>query len=178
MEMIGRLLPALCTLLLIFPPASQPQTTKISTEFLMTLYAPVDPPHDVDSGLSIYNVRAGGTVKGPKINGTLVAPSAAWVRAMPSGVYSLDARATIKTDDGAVIHLAYNGIIQETKESEAKGQRGEIVTFSDHYFVITATFETSSKKYDWLNSIQAIGKIVEDQAGKNPHVTYDLFIIR
>jgi hypothetical protein len=178
MKLAVRLLPAVCILPLIFPSVSQPQTTKISTEFLMTINAPLDPPQEIDSSLTIYNVRAGGWVKGPKINGTLAAPAGAWVRAMPSGEYRLDVRATIKTDDGALIYLTYDGIIKETKESEAKGARGEIVTFDDHYFAISLTLQTSARKYDWLNSIQCVGKIVEDQSGKNPHVSYDVFIVR
>ena len=176
--LVARSLPAVCILLLVFPAALQPQTTKISTEFMMTINAPLDPPQEVDSSLTIYNVRTGGWVKGPRIKGTLEAPSGAWVRAMPSGEYRLDVRATIKTDDGALIYLSYDGIIKETKESEAKGARGEVVTFDDHYFVIALTLETSAKKYDWLNSVQCVGKIVEDQSGKNPHVTYDVFVVR
>jgi hypothetical protein len=64
-----------CSLLLIFPRALPSQTTTISTEYLMTIYAPLDPVRGVDSRLYIYNVRDGGWVKGPKINGTIIAPS-------------------------------------------------------------------------------------------------------
>jgi Protein of unknown function (DUF3237) len=97
---------------------------------------------------------------------------------MPSGVNRLDVRATIKTDDGAIIYLSYNGVIKDSQESEARSAKGDVLTFADHYFVIAPTLETSSKKYDWLNAVQCVGKIVEDQAGKNPHVTYDLFVVR
>ena len=52
------------------------QTTSISTEYVMTLHAPLDPPQEIDSALVIHNVREGGWVKGPGIEGKLRAPAA------------------------------------------------------------------------------------------------------
>lgn len=145
----------------------------------MTIYAPLDSVHAVDSALYIYNVRPGGWVKGPKINGTIVAPSGDWLRVMPSGVSRLDVRATIKTDDGALIYLTYNGIIKDTKESEDRVEKGEVLTSNDHYFIIAPTMETSAAKYEWLNGVQCVGKIVEDKADKNEsYVKYDVFVLR
>jgi len=43
----------------ILSAAGDGPTTSVSTEYLMTLYAPVDPPKAVDSTLVIYNVRVG-----------------------------------------------------------------------------------------------------------------------
>jgi hypothetical protein len=60
----------------------------------MTLYAPLEAGQAVDSALYIYNVGPGGWVKGPKINGTILAPSGDWSRVLPSGVSRLDVRAT------------------------------------------------------------------------------------
>jgi hypothetical protein len=54
-------------------PAGGP-TTALEIEYLMTLFAPVDPPKPIDPTLVIYHVRPGGWVAGPKIKGTLVAP--------------------------------------------------------------------------------------------------------
>lgn len=58
------------------PSSAVGPTTALETEFLMTLYAPVDPPKPIDPGLVIYLVRPGGWVAGPNIRGTLVAPTA------------------------------------------------------------------------------------------------------
>jgi len=172
----NRLLPLMCGALLFFPSLAPAQTTTISTEYLMTIYAPLDPVHAVDSALYIYNVRSGGWIKGPKINGTIVAPSGDWLRVLPSGVSRLDVRVTIKTDDGALIYMTYNGIIKDTKESEARSDKGEVLTSKDHYFIIAPTLETSAKKYEWLNGVQCIGKIVEDK--NEAYVKYDVFVVR
>jgi Protein of unknown function (DUF3237) len=50
------------------------------------------------------------------------------------------------------------------------------MTSSEHYFVIAPTRETSAKKYEWLNGVQCIGKIVEDK--NDPCVRYDVFVVR
>jgi len=63
---------------LLFPSMMNAQTTKISTEYLMTLYAPLEAAQEIDSSLYVYNVRPGGWVKGPRINGTLLAPGGDW----------------------------------------------------------------------------------------------------
>jgi hypothetical protein len=99
-KLMHRLIRLSCLPLLFVPWTLQAQTTKISTEYLMTLYAPLEAGEEIDSGLFIYNVRSGGWVKGPKINGTFVGPRGDWFRVLPSGVGRLDVSTTIETDDG------------------------------------------------------------------------------
>jgi len=154
------------------------QTTKITTEYLMTLYAPLDPPQKIDQALTIYNVGPGGWVKGPKIKGTLIAPGADWIRVMPGGNLRQDVRLTIKTDDGALIYLAYNGIISRTEDVAKRVARGEMLTSADEYFLMVPTMETSSEAYVWLNHVQCVGKMVEVKTGDNSFVKYDIFIVR
>jgi hypothetical protein len=155
---------------------SDAQTTKVSTEYLMTLYAPLEAGQEIDSSLEVNNVRPGGWVKGPRINGTLLAPAGDWSRALPSGASRLDVRATIKTDDGALIYISYNGIFKDSEETEARAAQGEVLTSKDLYFVIAPTMQTSAKKYDWLNAVQCIGKMVSYKS--DSYVKYDIFIAR
>jgi Protein of unknown function (DUF3237) len=54
--------------------------------------------------------------------------------------------------------------------------KGEVLTSKDVYFMTTPKFSTSSKKYDWLNHIQAVGKMISVQSGK--FVKYDVFTVR
>lgn len=143
----------------------------------MTLYAPLDAPLQIDKTLSIYNVPGGGWVKGPKINGALIA-GADWLRAMPDGSSRLDVRTAIKTDDGALIYISYNGIISHSKESFDRLIKGEVLTSKDHYFITAPTMQTSSEKYAWLNHVQCVGKIVEVKVGEGSFVKYDIFIVR
>jgi hypothetical protein len=172
----NRLLPILSMWLFLFPCALHAQTTKVTTEYLMTIYAPLDAAQAVDSTLYTYNVRPGGWVKGPRISGTIIAPSGDWSRLLPSGVSRLDVRATIKTDDGALIQLTYNGIFKDTKETEDRANRGEVLTSQDVYFITAPTLQTSAKKYEWLNGVQCIGKMVSYKS--DSYVKYDIFVVR
>jgi hypothetical protein len=161
---------------LFLPTTSNAQTTKVSTEYLMTLYAPLDAAQEIDSSFEVNNVRAGGWVRGPRINGTLLAPAGDWSQALPSGVSRLDVRATIKTDDGALIYISYNGIYRGSEEADARASKGEVLTSKDIYFVIAPTMQTSARKYDWLNAVQCVGKMVSYK--NDTYVKYDIFIVR
>jgi hypothetical protein len=48
------------------------------------------------------------------------------------------------------------------------------------YFVIAPTFRTSSsEKYDWLNKVQAVGKMVEfERGGEDSYVKSYVFVVR
>lgn len=165
--------------LLILSLASTPaaaQTTKVDTDFLMTLYAPLAAGQEIDPSLYVNNVRPGGWVKGPRINGTLVAPAGDWSRTLPSGASRLDVRATIRTDDGALIYLSYNGIYKSSEEVEARAAKGEVLSGKELYFVIAPTMQTSAPKYAWLNDVQCVGKMVSYK--NDAYVKYDIFIVR
>jgi Protein of unknown function (DUF3237) len=167
----------LCVVFALFlPTTSNAQTTKVSTEYLMTLYAPLDAAQEIDSSFEVNNVRPGGWVKGPRINGTLLAPAGDWSHALPSGVSRLDVRATIKTDDGALIYISYNGIYRSSEEADARASKGEVLTSKDIYFVIAPTMQTSAKQYDWLNAVQCVGMMVSYK--NDSYVKYDIFIVR
>ena len=113
---------------------------------------------------------------GPKIRGTLAAPSGDWFRVLQSGASRLDVRALIKTDDGALIYLTYGGVFKDGKDSEERASKGEVLTSKDLYFVIAPTLQTAAKQYDWLNGVQCVGKMVNYK--NDEYVTYDIFIVR
>lgn len=164
---------------LLFSGAAFAQSTEIKTEYLMTYQAPLDPPTPIDPTLLIVNVIPGGWAKGPAINGTFTSPGGDWLHIMPSGAMRLDVRATLKTDDGALIYMSYNGIMQHSMASGEKLNKGELLTTKDiPYFITAPTFQTSAPKYAWLNSVQAIGKVVELQLGQGGYVKYDIFVVR
>jgi hypothetical protein len=57
------------------------------------------------------------------------------------------------------IHLLQRDL-QGLGGTEARAAKGEVLTSKDIYFVIAPTMQTSAKKYDWLNAVQCIGKMV------------------
>lgn len=166
----------LCALALISAEATA-QTTTISTEYLMTFYAPLE-AQPIDTGLTIFNVLDGGWVKGPKINGTLLSPTADWLRTMPDGTLRADVRGTIKTDDGALIYITYGGVIHYPGNSLERLMNGELLTAEDFYFVTTPNLQTSAEKYAWLNKVQCVGRAAEVQVGEKSFVKYDIYVVR
>ena len=152
--------------------APHPSVT-IQTEYLATVDLSLDPPQAMGP-VRVFNFSS-GTVHGPKLNSTVIAPAANWLRMMPDGSLHLDARATIKTDDGELVLVEYNGVIVPSKEVLDRLNKGEVITSSDEYFFSTPRFTTSSAKYDWLNKTQAVQKMVSFGQG---HLRYDLFALR
>lgn len=155
------------------------QTTKVTTEYLMTYRGDLAAPYKINDAFMIFNVRApGGRAEGPKISGVFIPPGGDWMRIMPSGAMRLDVRATLKTDDGALIFISYNGVMQVTPEVMDRLMKGEVLRTEDiPYFITAPTFETSSPKYAWLNGVQAINKVVELKLGDDGYVKYDTYIL-
>jgi hypothetical protein len=67
---------------------TEAQTTEVKTEYLMTLYAPAE-RFQIDDSLMVVNAKPGGWVKGPRISGKVIAPTADWLRITPSGTLRL-----------------------------------------------------------------------------------------
>ena len=137
-------------------------TTSLPVEFLFRMSATLAPPSMVPNGPNGTRVIVpitGGTVTGPRISGTVDALGADWLTMRADGTAQLDVRALIRTDDGAVIHTSYKGIMAPTDD----GRR-----------ITTAPlFETGDEKYAWLNSIQAVAVGVPGQGT----VEYDVYRI-
>lgn len=152
--------------------------TDLSAEFVMTLHAPLDPAQAIDAALMIYNVREGGWVKGPRIEGKLKAPAADWLRILPDGTMRLDVRGTIETADGALIYINYGGVIRHTELSLAKEQSGEIIADDEMYFVISVNMRTSDERYLWVNQAQYVGKMNRVKEGAGSFVEYDIFAVK
>ncbi len=172
---------ALTLLLSLFalPLTSHAQSTQISTEYLMTIYLPTE-RKAIDPTLTIVNILPGGWVKGPGINGKVIAPGGDWLRTMPSGALRQEARLTIETEDGAFIYMSYVGVVVLSKEAVEAMGRGEVLNDKRvPYFINTPLFQTSAEKYSWMNKVQAIGKMVElKRTSTEAYVKYDVFIAR
>jgi hypothetical protein len=169
---------AIVVALIAWQPSAAAQSTGITTDYLMTLFAPLE-RFPIDNSTVIVNVKAGGWVKGPRINGRIIPPGGDWLRIMPSGVARLDVRLLIETDDGALIHMTYGGVFVTAEEVRDALARGEVVTDkSVPYFVTAPTFQTSSERYAWLNNVQAVGKMIELKRGEDAYIKYDVFVVR
>ncbi|MFM8741133.1 MAG: DUF3237 family protein [Cytophagales bacterium] len=73
----------------------------------------------------------------------------------------LDVKLILETDDGQLISNTYKGIVRNNTDGST-------------YRRIAPFFETSSKKYDWLNHIVAVGIGKFGQGG----VSYYVYAIK
>src|SRR5882724_10646472 len=87
--------------------------TEIATEFLFTVTFTVAPP--LHLGTTPLGDRrdvlvTGGDFTGPRLRGRVLPGGSDWIIARPDGALLLDVRATLETDDGALINMTYGGL--------------------------------------------------------------------
>ena len=125
----------------------------IELEPLCTLHVVLRDPIPVGAGPMgmrlIFEVES-AEVRGDRINGKLLGSAAADWLLVQGNVATLDIRATVQTDDGALIYAAYTGRTTLGPDL-APGP-----------LFVAPLFETGDERYLWLNSIQAVGKGIVD----------------
>jgi hypothetical protein len=102
----------------------------------------------------------GGRFEGPRLKASVQTPAGDWITNRADGSYRLDVRLTLKTDDGALILVTYNGIGQTTSNGAS--------------LRMAPLFETGDSRYVWLTRLQAIG--VGERVGTA--VKYDIYALK
>lgn len=98
----------------------------------------------------------GGRVEGQRLRGEIIPGGADWQIVAADGTALLEARYTIRTEDGALIYVRNIGVRHGPPEVLAAIARGEEVDPSKYYFRAVPTFETGDARYDWLNRLIAV----------------------
>ena len=99
----------------------------------------------------------GGTFEGPRLRGTVLpGGSADWLLLRGDGVLEMDLRATLRTDDGALISMRSFGLRHGPPDVIAAIGRGETVDPATYYFRTTPRFETGHPAYSFLNRLVAV----------------------
>ena len=141
--------------------ADSPKTP--SFEYLGTLHAETGTRTVIENapqGTRTIVQITGGRFEGPKLKASLQTPAGDWITNRADGSYRLDVRLTLKTEDGAVILVTYNGIGQTTPAGAS--------------LRIAPLFETGDSRYSWLTHLQAVG--VGERVGTS--VTYDIYALK
>ncbi len=130
-------------------------------EHLFDMHADLEPPQVVGAtpqGMrQIFPVK-GGTIEGPRIKGQALPGGGDWALVRSDGAFQLDVRATIRTDDGALVYCTYGGLIVATPEIFGKLLGGQDVPLDEYYFYTNPMFQTGAPQYAWLNQLIAIGR--------------------
>jgi hypothetical protein len=99
----------------------------------------------------------GGTFAGERMSGSILDGGADWQVVRNDGATTLDVRLVLKTTDDALIAMTYHGIRHGPREIIERLEGGEAVDPATYYFRMSASFETSAARYDWLNRTLAVG---------------------
>jgi len=116
----------------------------MNTSPLIVLRLKTAATQDVGStprGLLFIFPIIGGSFEGDRLRGNVLAGGADWATAAADGAFDLDLRATLETDDGALIHLTFTGVRDDARQSLRTLPR----------------FETAAPQYDFLNRLLAVG---------------------
>ena len=114
----------------------------------------------------------GGHFAGPELSGTVLGGSD-WVINRDDGVMVIDVRLTLKTDNGALIYLAYQGRFLAEPAVSARFARGKKLAANEYSLAIRAQFECGDPSLAWLNNVIAVGTGEQLPTG----VTYTLFAV-
>jgi hypothetical protein len=114
---------------------------------LMTLRLNTAPTQNIGATLRGTRVTfpiTGGSFEGERCRGKVLPGGDDWTIKRSDGVIELDLRITLETDDGALIHMTFEGI---RDDGSAAGP----------YFRTVPRFETAEPKYAFLNRLLAVG---------------------
>jgi hypothetical protein len=117
-------------------------------------------------GRRVFNAAAGGEFAGARLRGAVMPGSADWMLIRKDGSMVIDARAILKTDDGATIHMIYAGraifpadVLADVRDPA----RRHLIDPARYYMRTTPLFETGAQAYAWLNDIVCVatGRLTE-----------------
>jgi hypothetical protein len=110
----------------------------------------------VPHGTRVIAPIVGGRFDGPRLRGEVLSGGGDWTLLRGDGVLELDLRLTLRTDDGALIHMTSFGLRHGPPEVIAALARGEAVDPAAYYFRTTPRFETGHSRYGFLNHLLAV----------------------
>jgi hypothetical protein len=94
----------------------------------------------------------GGTVAGPRFNGSVRPGGADWQGVRPGdGLTRVEARYWIESDDGVTVGIENNGIRRAPPAVMQRLMAGEQVAPSDYYFRTALFCEAGDGPYRWMN---------------------------
>jgi len=92
----------------------------------------------------------GGAFTGPQLRGMVLPGGADWQVLRSDGVAELEARYTLRTDDGALIYVRNLALRHGPPDVMAALAAGRLVDPGGYYFRGATAFETSAIHYAWL----------------------------
>lgn len=130
-------------------------------EHVCDLAVTIAPP--VEVGQTVAGLRrmipiTGGVVKGPHLNGRVLAGGADFQLILAGGTQAhLDARYVIELDDGTRVFVQNTALRVASLENSQRIMRGEPVNPAEIYFRCQPKLEAAGEQWAWLAESQFMG---------------------
>jgi hypothetical protein len=108
------------------------------------------------NGFRRIGLVQGGSFDGDRLAGEVVSGND-WQTVRDDCCTKLDVRLVLRTTDSALIVMTYTVLRTGPPEVMAKLDNGEAPDPRSYYFRMSPMFETSAKKYEWINRIISVG---------------------
>jgi hypothetical protein len=156
------------------PLLGRPKLSELPVEHLCDMEVDLEPAQLIGTpvGARMTYIAKGGRISGPKLNGEILPGGGDWLLIGDNRVGQVDIRATIQTDDGALIHYTARGVIKIPPDGLERLAAGERIPFEESYIRITPKFETSDERYSWLNEVVVVSynELTQDHIDYRMHV--------
>ena len=129
---------------------------------------------ETPEGLLGVGTMGEGTVTGPRLNGTVLRGTQDWSLVREDGIHRPECRAVLRTHDGAIIQLAYQGFMDLGPDGYEQRKQG--VRAGPYHPRTMIRMLTESADYAWVNRSPFLGIGLLEYATP-PTVTYDIYQI-
>lgn len=155
------------------PLRERPLLTELLVEHLCDFNVDLEPVQLIATpvGTRMTFIARGGRVEGQRLRGEILPGGGDWVMVGTDQIGRVDVRATVRTEDDALIHCESRGVIKIPADGLERLGRGERLPFEETYVRTTPKFETSDERYLWLNELVIVGynELAQD------HIDYRMY---
>ena len=130
-----------------------PLVIQLPVEHLFDMHVGLQPVQAIPTALGarMTFITTGGRVDGPRLRGEILPGGGDWLQVGSDAVGRVDVRATLRTEDGCLIHYEARGVIKIPSDGLARLAAGDVLPFAETYARTTPSFETSDERYAWLS---------------------------
>lgn len=129
-----------------------------SLEHLLDIHIEFDPVQIFPTpvGTRFTYVVKRGRCEGPRIAGDILPGGGDWILFGTDRVARLDVRATLRTDDGAYIHITNTGRVEMGSKAADRFAAGELIRHDQMIARSSPLFDTDDPRYRWINAIHTV----------------------
>ena len=147
-------------------------------EHIMSYTATLAAPEiigEVPEGIRLNFYVTGGEITGPKVFGKFRPVGADWLTIRRDGVAVLDVKATVETNDGALLYITFPGVIDLGPNGYQDFLNG-VMPSSGTALRTCPKVMTAHPNYLWLNRLLCVG--VGQAFLERSEVAYDVYAVK